>query len=309
MAHLCYQEYLEQILQMYYFEITGKSEIQSTLFFPWNQCLFRYKPLANGDCRKNSMTWKLTLLRPKFEKSFADYKDEEYQFLNVIEHMLKYGECFEPELTFTLTNNTFPLITTKKMHWQHVASNLLYTLKRNAARINQANSGSQWQHYYNEQESDFKEFEQLADCIQQIKQDTKTNQFVSIAGSNPLNIPEKFITISENEFVEFHLAHQTISCTLQRSTAMLKDIPNIVAFYAMFTYLIGHICKLKTGELTLKIGVVKMQQNEQNMFRQQIKTKPYRMPQFTIKNNYILKPHQFQITDFKMYGYESWPKK
>ncbi|PLW12235.1 hypothetical protein PCANC_18817 [Puccinia coronata f. sp. avenae] len=73
----------------------------------------------------------------------TEIKDhEEYQYLNLIRHVIQHGQdrpdrtgtgtrsCFAPpQLRFTLTNSTLPLITTKRVHVKAIMHELLWFIR------------------------------------------------------------------------------------------------------------------------------------------------------------------------------------
>ncbi len=74
------------------------------------------------------------------ESKNPENKHDEYQYINLIKHILDYGTMIEgrngnaltiygSSMHFSLENNTWPLLTSKKVAWKTCAKELFWFLK------------------------------------------------------------------------------------------------------------------------------------------------------------------------------------
>ena len=80
------------------------------------------------------------------ESKNPEDKHDEYQYINLIKHILDYGTMIEgrngnaltiygSSMHFSLENNTWPLLTSKKVAWKTCAKELFWFLKGSTSNI------------------------------------------------------------------------------------------------------------------------------------------------------------------------------
>lgn len=217
---------------------------------------------------------------------------EEYQYLNHIKKIIEKGKkrldrtgvgtysIFGAQMRYSLKNDVFPLLTTKRVFWRGVVEELLwfirgstnaFELREKNVHIWDANStrefldavglkdreegdlgpiyGFQWRHFgaeYKGMHSDYKNkgIDQLAQVIQTIK--TKpTDRRIIMCAWNPIDIPEMALPPCHC-LVQFFVEDDELSCLLyQRSADMGLGVPFNIASYSLLTYMIAHVTGLK----------------------------------------------------------------
>lgn len=219
---------------------------------------------------------------------------EEYQYLrhikNIIEKNVKRSDrtgvgtysIFGAQMRYTLRDDIFPLLTTKRVFFRGVVEELLWFIKgsTNALELRDknihiwdANStreyldsigltdreegdlgpvyGFQWRHFgteYKGMHVDYKNkgIDQLAHIINTIK--TKpTDRRIIMTAWNPIDIPEMALPPCHC-LVQFFVEDGELSCQLyQRSADMGLGVPFNIASYALLTYMIAHVTGLKVN--------------------------------------------------------------
>lgn len=187
---------------------------------------------------------------------------------------------FGAQMRFSLRNNIFPLLTTKRVFWRGVVEELLWFIKGSTnakeladkkVHIWNANSsrefldangfkdreegdlgpvyGFQWRHSgaeYKGMHADYKDegVDQLADVIEKIKNNPQDRRIIMCAW-NPSDLPKMALPPCHC-LVHFYVANGELSCLLyQRSADMGLGVPFNIASYALLTYMIAAITKLK----------------------------------------------------------------
>ena len=220
---------------------------------------------------------------------------DEHQSLNHIKLILDKGikKCdrtgvgtyslFGAQMRYSLRDNVFPLLTTKRVFWRGVVEELLWFIKgcTNANELRDkgvhiwaANStrefldsaglqhreegdlgpiyGFQWRHFgaeYKGMHASYKNqgIDQLAHVINTIKNKPSDRRIIMCAW-NPVDIPEMALPPCHC-LVQFFVADDELSCLLyQRSADMGLGVPFNIASYALLTYMIAHVTGLKVSK-------------------------------------------------------------
>lgn len=223
-------------------------------------------------------------------------RHEEYQYLDHIQNIIQNGfkrmdrtgvgtyGIFGAQMRYSLRNNVFPLLTTKRVFWRGVVEELLWFIKgsTNALELSaknvhiwDANSsrqfldsvglydneegdlgpiyGFQWRHYgaqYHGMHADYtnKGIDQLANVIDTINNRPNDRRIIMCAW-NPIDIPKMALPPCHC-LVQFFVANDELSCLLyQRSADMGLGVPFNIASYALLTYMIAHVTGLKVSSL------------------------------------------------------------
>lgn len=227
-----------------------------------------------------------------FELEVKKSEHDEYQYLNhiklIIEKGVKRGDrtgvgtlgIFGAQMRYSLRNNIFPLLTTKRVFWRGVVEELLWFVRgcTNALELSEkkvhiwdANStrefldsaglnsyadgdlgpiyGFQWRHYgaqYRGMDKDYgnEGIDQLRNAINLIKSNPNDRRIIMCAW-NPLDVPKMALPPCHC-LVQFFVANDELSCMLyQRSADMGLGVPFNIASYALLTYMIAQVTGLK----------------------------------------------------------------
>ncbi|CAH2013581.1 unnamed protein product [Acanthoscelides obtectus] len=279
---------------------------------------------------------------------------EEYQYLNHIKKILDNGvkrgdrtgvgtySIFGAQMRYTLGDETFPLLTTKRVFWRGVVEELLWfirgstnaiELREKKVHIWDANStrefldsvgledreegdlgpvyGFQWRHFgaeYKGMHTDYtnKGIDQLAHVINTIKT-RPTDRRIIMCAWNPLDIPEMALPPCHC-LCQFFVADDELSCQLyQRSADMGLGVPFNIASYALLTYMIAHVTGLKPGEFIHTLGDSHVYLNHEEALREQLKREPRPFPKLIIKRK-VDNIEDFKADDFELVGYNPHPK-
>nr|CAI5855914.1 unnamed protein product [Callosobruchus analis] len=265
------------------------------------------------------------------EPAKLEYREhEEYQYLNHIKKILEQGvkrgdrtgvgtySIFGAQMRYSLYDETFPLLTTKRVFWRAVVEELLWfirgstnaiELKEKNIHIWDANStrefldsiglkdreegdlgpvyGFQWRHFgaeYKGMHADYtnKGIDQLAHVINTIKT-RPTDRRIIMCAWNPVDIPEMALPPCHC-LCQFFVANDELSCQLyQRSADMGLGVPFNIASYALLTYMIAHVTGLKPGEFIHTLGDSHVYLNHKEALMEQLKREPRPFPKLIIK--------------------------
>ncbi|KAJ8909846.1 hypothetical protein NQ315_013332 [Exocentrus adspersus] len=288
------------------------------------------------------------------QEPILNTEHEEYQYLRHIKNIIEKGvkredrtgvgtfSIFGAQMRYTLHDNVFPLLTTKRVFWRGVVEELLWFIRgsTNAFELSEknvhiwdANStrefldsvglkdreegdlgpiyGFQWRHYgaeYKDMRADYKDkgIDQLAHVINTIK--TKPNdRRIIMCAWNPVDIPEMALPPCHC-LVQFYVANGELSCQLyQRSADMGLGVPFNIASYALLTYMIAHVTGLKPGEFIHTLGDSHVYLNHVEALQEQLKRKPRPFPLLKIKRT-VENIEDFTADDFELEGYKPYPK-
>ena len=234
-------------------------------------------------------------------------------------------------------SQSFPAITTKKLAWKAVVSELFWFIEgsgdeRRLAEIlhgtrdeskrtiwtDNASSpywilkskfagdlgrvyGVQWRHW---QTPDGKEVDQLAELIHNIKTDPHGRRHILTAWNpgelNSMALPPCHC------FAQFYVsADNKLSCQLyQRSCDMFLGVPFNIASYSLLTHMIAQVCGLGVGEFVHVLGDAHVYLNHVDQVNEQLQREPLPAPQLII-NTDVTDINNFTMKDFALNGYES----
>ncbi|RZC41286.1 thymidylate synthase-like, partial [Asbolus verrucosus] len=279
---------------------------------------------------------------------------EEYQYLNHIKLIIQRGvkKCdrtgvgtysiFGAQMRYSLRDNIFPLLTTKRVFWRGVVEELLWfikgrtnvnDLKEKNVHIWDANStrdfldsvglndreegdlgpiyGFQWRHFgaeYKGMHADYSNqgIDQLAHVIDTIKNKPNDRRIIMCAW-NPMDIPEMALPPCHC-LCQFFVADGELSCLLyQRSADMGLGVPFNIASYSLLTYMIAHVTGLKPGEFIHTLGDSHVYLNHVEPLQEQLKRTPRPFPTMKIKRP-VSNIEEFVFDDFELIGYNPHPK-
>eukprot|EP00903_Cladosiphon_okamuranus_P017048 g15713.t1 len=275
--------------------------------------------------------------------------EEEMQYLNLVQDILENGvrrgdrtgtgtlSKFGVQMRFSLREELFPLLTTKRVFWRGVAEELLWfvsgctnanVLKDRGIHIWDGNGsrefldglgltereegdlgpvyGFQWRHFgaeYTDMHADYtgKGVDQLAECINKIKTNPEDRRIV-LSAWNPSDLGKMALPPC-HMFCQFYVAEGELSCQMyQRSADMGLGVPFNIASYALLTRLVAQVCGLKAGDFVHTIGDAHVYVNHVDALREQLKRKPRPFPTLSI-NTAQTDIDSFNFKDFEIKGY------
>jgi thymidylate synthase len=279
---------------------------------------------------------------------------EELQYLNMIREIIETGikkedrtgvgtlSKFGTQMRFSLRNNVFPLLTTKKVFWRGVVEELLWFIKgdtnidhlsekgikiwdANGSRefldsrglnhypVNDAGAGYgfQWRHWgaeYINKNTDYtgKGIDQLKQCIDLIKNNPNDRRIIISAWNasdlNKMALPPCHIVF------QYYVANGELSCLMyQRSCDMGLGVPFNIASYALLTRIMAHITGLRPGDFIHTLGDYHVYLNHIEPLKEQIKRQPKSFPTLEIANREITNIEDFKFEDFILKGYDPYP--
>ncbi|XP_044262201.1 thymidylate synthase-like [Tribolium madens] len=293
-----------------------------------------------------------------FSNSVYDFPQnrnhEEYQYLNHILQILEKGvkridrtrigtlSIFGVQMRYSLRDNVFPLLTTKRVFWRAVVEELLWfikgstnsnDLKEKNVHIWNANSsrefldsvgledyeegdlgpiyGFQWRHFgadYRGMRDDYTNegIDQLAKVIHTIKTNPNDRRIIMSAW-NPIDL-HKMALPPCHCLAQFFVADGELSCLLyQRAGDMGLGVPFNIASYALLTRMIAHVTALKPGEFIHSIGDSHVYLNHVEPIKEQLTRAPRSFPTLNIKRQ-VNSIDDFTFEDFELVGYNPHPK-
>jgi len=274
---------------------------------------------------------------------------EEQQYLNLVRDILSNGNKradrtgvgtlskFGCQMKFDLRNNSFPLLTTKKVFWRGFVEELLWFisgstnvnhLRDKGVHIWDANGsreyldsigsqhrepddlgpvyGFQWRHFgakYVDMYQDYKDqgVDQLAEVIKTIRNNPDDRRIIMSAW-NPADLKQMALPPC-HMFVQFYVNKGELSSQMyQRSCDMGLGVPFNIASYALLTRMIAHVCGLIPGDFIYCMGDTHIYTSHINPLNKQTQREPRPFPLLKIKRQ-TEDIESFRFDDFVIEGY------
>ena len=226
----------------------------------------------------------------------------------------------------------FPAVTTKKLAWKVMASELLWFISGSSKldelkaiypqnKIWDANYadyltrlgltendgdmgrvyGVQWRAW---QSPSGHVIDQLADAIELIRHNPNSRRII-VNAWNPAEInPDQVALPPCHNFFQFFVAGDTLSLQMyQRSADMFLGVPFNIASYALLLHLVAKITGLIPGEFIHTIGDAHIYSNHMEQVQTQLARTPQALPQLKIKRQ-VSSLFDFTYDDFEIIGYD-----
>ena len=230
----------------------------------------------------------------------------------------------------------FPLITTKKMPWKSIVSELLWFIEgsndeRRLAEILHgtrtadkqtiwtANAqapywkhkarfdgdlgrvyGVQWRSW---RSPDGKEIDQLSKAVEMIKKNPNDRRII-VNAWNPGEL-DRMALPPCHTFFQFFVADKRLSLQMyQRSCDMFLGVPFNIASYSLLLHMVAHVCDLKPGDFVHTLGDAHIYNNHFSQVREQLTRNPLPLPQLWL-NPDIKHIDDFTMGDIRLENYRS----
>lgn len=264
------------------------------------------------------------------------------EYHKALEHILEHGRdktdrtgigtrsVFGMQMRFDLRGG-FPAVTTKKLAWKAVVSELLWFLEgsgdeRRLAEILHgtrdpskktiwtANAQADyWKpkatydgdlgRVYGVQWRNFGGVDQVQQLIDGIKKDPSGRRHI-ISAWNPPEIPNMALPPC-HVMSQFDVTDGELSCQLyQRSCDMFLGVPFNIASYSLLTHIIARECGLKVGDFVWTGGDCHIYNNHFDAVREQLSREERDLP--TLFMTVGKKWNEYTMDDFVLDGYNPW---
>ena len=225
---------------------------------------------------------------------------------------------FGHQMRFDL-QESFPLLTTKKIHFKSVAYELLWFLKGDTnIKYLKDNGVSIWDEWADENgdlgpvygkqwrkmQSADGMHDQISGVIDQIKTNPNSRRHI-VSAWNVGEIPSMALAPCHILF-QFYVQDSKLSCQLyQRSADVFLGVPFNIASYALLTHMIARVCDLEVGDFVHTLGDAHLYTNHLNQAEEQLSRSPLSPPKIKIAKKDSIDLYEFE--DFELIDYQHHP--
>ena len=280
---------------------------------------------------------------------------EEYQYLNQIKSIIETGHSandrtntgtksiFGCQMRFNLQNNSFPLLTTKKMFLKGIIEELLWFLRGDTNSKNLENKGvSIWKGnscrealddlgFYDRQDGDcgpiygfnfrhygaeYKDcdtnytncgYDQVKEVLRLLKEEP-TSRRIIINLWNPTSLKDTVLPAC-HVLYQFKVFGNKLSCSLyQRSGDVGLGVPFNIASASLLTIIFAKLSGLEPYELIHTIGDAHIYLDHEDGLKEQITRTPFTFPLLKIIDRSQCNVEDFSIDDFVISNYQCHEK-
>jgi thymidylate synthase len=256
----------------------------------------------------------------------------ERQYLDLLAHVLARGarksdrtgtgtlSVFGWQMRFALAES-FPLLTTKKLHAKSIICELLWFLRgdTNVKWLQERGVtiwdewadeagelgpvyGSQWRHW---KTPDGREIDQIRQVLESIRTRPDSRRHM-VTAWNPADVDRMALPPCHALF-QFYVADGRLSCQLyQRSADLFLGVPFNIASYALLTLMVAQVTGLAPGEFVHTLGDAHLYLNHVEQAREQLARSPRPFPRIRL-NPAVKDLFEFRYEDFALEGYDPHP--
>jgi thymidylate synthase len=262
----------------------------------------------------------------------ASALDGERQYLELLEHVLERGarksdrtgtgtlSVFGRQMRFGL-QDSFPLLTTKKLHLKSIIYELLWFLRGDTnVRWLQEHGvtiwdewadahgelgpvyGYQWRHW---KAPDGRRIDQIAQVLESLRTRPDSRRHI-VTAWNPADVDRMALPPCHALF-QFYVAEGTLSCQLyQRSADLFLGVPFNIASYALLTLMVAQVSGFAPGEFVLTLGDAHLYSNHVDQAHEQLRRTPRPFPRMRLDPD-VQDLFGFRYEDFTLTGYDPHP--
>lgn len=226
---------------------------------------------------------------------------------------------FGKQIRFDLSDS-FPLITTKRVHFKSVAIELLWFLRgdSNVAFLHE-NGVSIWDEWadadgelgpvYGVQWRSWPtpsggHIDQITQVIEQIRGNPDSRRLI-VSAWNVAELDAMALAPC-HAFFQFYVADGKLSCQLyQRSADMFLGVPFNIASYALLTLMVAQQTGLEPGEFVWTGGDCHIYDNHVEQVREQLSREPFAYPKLELRRRESIFDYEYE--DFTLVNYLHHP--
>lgn len=254
------------------------------------------------------------------------------QYHDLLNHVLAHGvnkedrtgtgtrSVFGYQMRFDLAE-TFPLLTTKKVHLKSILHELLWFLKgsTNIAYLKE-NGVSIWDEWADAEGNlgpiygyqwrnwpapDGSHIDQIAEVLHTLKTNPDSRRII-VSAWNVGQISQMKLPPC-HAFFQFYVADGRLSCQLyQRSADIFLGVPFNIASYALLTLMMAQVSGLKPGEFVHTLGDAHIYLNHLEQVNLQLSRDLRPLPTMRL-NPAVTDLFAFKFDDFTLEGYDPHP--
>ncbi len=253
-------------------------------------------------------------------------------YLDLVQTILDHGtrktdrtgtgtlSIFGHQLRFDL-GQSFPLVTTKKMHMRSIIYELLWFLAGDTnVRFLNENKVTIWDEWadaegelgpiYGKQwrawpTADGRTIDQISNVIEEIRRNPDSRRLVVSAWN--VGELEKMALSPCHALFQFYVADGRLSCQLyQRSADVFLGVPFNIASYALLTLMVAQVTGLEPGQFVHTFGDVHLYLNHIDQAREQLGRDPRPLPAIRL-NPDVRSIFDFKFGDFTLENYDPHP--
>ncbi len=268
----------------------------------------------------------------------------EQTYLDVLKEVMEHGvdrddrtgtgtrALFGKQMRFNMEDG-FPAVTTKKLAFKAVKSELLWFLEASTDdnRLKELNGsektiwtanaeadywtpkakfpgdlgrvyGVQWRKW---QKPDGTTVDQIADVIEQIKKDPNSRRLI-VTAWNPGELDQMALPPC-HMFFQFFVADGKLSLFMhQRSCDMFLGVPFNIASYSLLLHMVAQVTGLKAHEFVHSLGDAHIYKNHFDAVNEQLSRTPLPSPTLWL-NPEVTDINAFTMKDIRLENYESHP--
>jgi thymidylate synthase len=254
------------------------------------------------------------------------------QYLDLMRRVLEEGtekadrtgtgtrSVFGHQMRFDLSES-FPLLTTKKLHLRSIIHELLWFLtgdtnvrylRENRVTIwddwadEEGNLGPVYGQQWRKWESvDGRIIDQVTQVVEQIKTNPDSRRLI-VSAWNVGDIDRMALPPCHLLF-QFYVADGKLSCQLyQRSADVFLGVPFNIASYSLLTMMVARVCGLQAGEFVHTLGDAHLYSNHLEQAGLQLSREPRSLPRMII-NPDVKGIFDFKFDDFELVDYHPHP--
>jgi thymidylate synthase len=254
------------------------------------------------------------------------------QYLSLLDHVLTHGvqkadrtgtgtiSVFGYQMRFDL-RDSFPLLTTKKLHLRSIIHELLWFLQGSTnTKYLTDNKVSIWNEWADKDgnlgpiygyqwrswpKPDGTHVDQVKQVVDSIRKNPDSRRHI-VSAWNVGDLDNMALPPCHLLF-QFYVAHGELSCQMyQRSCDIFLGVPFNISSYALLTMMMAQATGLRPGEFIHTLGDAHIYLNHIDQVRLQLTRTPMPPPQLQL-NPDVKNIDDYRFEDFQLINYQSHP--